>query len=485
MQLSNVIQIKRWVAGLSVLALVTASSCKKFLTVNPRTEIPQDALYNSETGFKEALTGVYIQLKDPNAYGAAMTMTTMEYLASNWDVLPNTTEERIALFNLADADVQSRFHAMYSQAWKTIAGVNAILGRIDARKDVFRTAGMFEMIKGECLAIRAYCHLDMLRIFGPVPGSAATESGLPYVTTLSNAPHALVSLESFRTALLKDLADAAVLLKGKDPVEEFSLADLRAPGTGSFKPADDYLAYRYLRLNYFAVKALEARAMLWFGEKEKAFQSALEVIDATNPDGSRKFRLGTSADMTAENFSLTAEHIFGLHDFEMYTAYTEMFVNGNLRKGNNPDVVNTLLYENSGTDIREANLWQVMPLGNQQSAYVMRKYKVPEKVASLNTDFRQIPMLRISEMYLIAIESGDAAKGEALWQEFRTARNLLAMELPAGEALRSAMLKEYRKEFHGEGQGFFACKRLNAGALEFLFAPAAAEIQYQIPVPLQ
>ena len=41
-------------------------------------------------------------------------------------------------------------------------------------------------------------------------------------------------------------------------------------------------------MNYYAVKALQARAFLWYGEKENAYAAAMEVIEAKNSDGSKK-----------------------------------------------------------------------------------------------------------------------------------------------------------------------------------------------------
>lgn len=67
---------------------------------------------------------------------------------------------------------------------------------------------------------------------------------------------------------MKDLRDAAALLKEYDPiVVEGSVTD-------------EFLVRRTCRMNYYAVKALQARAFLWYGEKENAYAAAMEVIEA-------------------------------------------------------------------------------------------------------------------------------------------------------------------------------------------------------------
>jgi hypothetical protein len=38
-------------------------------------------------------------------------------------------------------------------------------------------------------------------------------------------------------------------------------------------------------MNYYAIKALEARAYLWYGNKDSAYTSAKEVIEAKDSNG--------------------------------------------------------------------------------------------------------------------------------------------------------------------------------------------------------
>lgn len=466
--------------ALVLLVLISTSSCKKFLDVNPRTETEKGVLLASESGFKDALTGVYTQMEEDQAYGKAMTMTTMEHLVSSWDVTANSTEEQLGVFNYGDARVEFALGGIYSQQYKVIAGINSILGQIDAKKDVF-SPGMYEMIKGECLALRAYCHFDVLRLFGPVPTTPGVGNQLPYVQVVSKTPNAAISYEAFKAALLKDLADAEALQKEVDPFTKYSISDFK---TGVYKPENDFVNYRYLRMNYYAVKALQARAYLWFNDQPKAYECAKVLIDAKNTDDQAKFRLGISSDMAAGDYVLTPEHIFGLYDFKMYTKYNPTTGIGVLKKGSDGGtIIKTLLYGNTGTDIREANLWETF-VQSSVTSYILRKYKAVETPVNLATDFKQIPMLRISEMYLIAIETAAPAEAQSLWTAFRSARNLTSTTLPADPALRQLeIIKEYRKEFYGEGQAFFAYKRVNATKANIIFVPSGAIVDYMPPKP--
>lgn len=474
---------------LGMIGLLSATSCDKYLTVYPRTQMTQDVLFSTQNGFKDALTGVYIQLKSNTIYGMNLTMTVMEQLISNWDVTTNALDQKLGLFNYTDATVDGTMASIYSQEYKVISSINAILAQIDDNKDQFTTPGLYEMIKGECLALRAYCHFDLLRIWGPIPSLVpATASMPPYVTTLSKDPNPLIPYPQFQAALLKDLKDAETLLKGVDPLVSYSLLDMGRPGSltvTTFNPSDTYFAYRYLRMNYYAVKALQARANLWFNNKTDAYAAAKVVIAAVNPDGSSKFRLGTSADMTAKDYSLVNEHIFGIYDFSLSTKYTNNFGNGTLKKGTTATTVTSQLYGSTGTDIREVNLWVLITQPNQAKTNICQKYNVPTTAGTGFADLNRIPLLRLSEMYFIAIETTtDSNEAQTLWAAFRTARNITVTALPTDPLqIQASLLTEYRKEFVAEGQSFFAYKRLNAPKPSVLWVPAAATPNYLFPMP--
>ena len=429
---------------------------------------------------------MYIQIKSNSSYGQALTQTTVEQLISNWDVTTNTTEQRLGLFNYADEGVQGRFNSIWAQQYKVISSINAILGKIDEKKSVFTNPNMYELVKSECLALRAYCHLDILRIFGPVPTDISTAKNLPYALTLTSAPQVHIPYADFKANLLKDLTEAEAIIKDKDPIQTYSLSQLKSPGVSSgYNPVDNFEAYRYLRMNYYAIKALQARAYLWFGENDKAYENAKVVIDAKNSDGNGKFRLGTVTDMSAttKDYVLSNEHIFGLYAYNLNDTYTSLYTSGTLKKGSAETTIKNTLYGNTGTDIRESSMWELLTLANASKVYVIKKYQ-SDKNPAITADFKQIPMLRLSEMYLIAAEAAPYAEGVEYFKTFRTARNIGSMAVPATPAaLQAEIIKEYRKEFYAEGQAFFAYKRINAPKASITFAPAAATVNYIVPVP--
>ena len=192
-------------------------SCNDWLDVKPETEMTLEEMYADQQGFQDALTGAYLNMKSTGAYGQQLMYGTVEYLAQHWDCSANSTQEKISQFNYVDNSVQSSFETIYTQLYKIIASANMILEQIDARQDVFEP-GMYEIIKGEALAMRAYCHFDLLRLFGPMPTRTSTGKILPYVTTVGIDYHTHHTYQEFTELLKNDLIDAEGLLKQVDPI---------------------------------------------------------------------------------------------------------------------------------------------------------------------------------------------------------------------------------------------------------------------------
>lgn len=469
------------------ISVIFFSSCDKFLDVQPRNQVELDKLFEEEQGFKDALAGVYIQMKHADAYGARLTQTTIENLTSSWDVTSNSAEQRLGQFQYADEKADSALSAVISKAYGIVASANAILTNMDSKRSVFKTSGLYELIKGETLAIRAYVHLDILRLFGPIPTSPEIGNRLAYVTEFSNSVHSRIPFPEYKDALLQDIAEAAALLQEVDPILDYSLEQLRAPNPNSgegFRPKDEFFAFRALRLNYYAVRALEARAQLWFGNKSAAYTAAKEVVDAQNTDNTVKFRLGTAADLNKGDNVFREEHIFGLYDRSMYSWYNSRYTSGNLKKGTTVTTIINTLFGNTGTDIRESNLWSLITLSNGARAHIIRKYESKEiDQVTVATDYKQIPMLRSSEMYLILAETAPFAEGIGYFQQFKAARGLETPAPTSVEDLEREIVKEYRKEFYAEGQGFYTYKRRNVAKSDFIFAPSSANVDYVLPLP--
>jgi hypothetical protein len=457
------------------------TSCNDYLNVNPKTQIELESFFQDEDGFKDAIAGVYVQMKEETVYGGRLTQTTIEHLASSWDPTSLSAEGRLGYFDYKNEQVATMLDEIFLKQYAMIASVNAVLGQIDNRKNVFKTTGLYELVKGEALALRAYLHFDLMRLFGPAPHNPTDGSELAYVTTFTTSVHQKMSYEQYKKLLVSDIDEASALLHQVDPVQEFSIEELRL-GTAPVK--DSYFAHRYLRMNYYATKGLKARIHLWYGDRETAYTAAKEVLEAKNKDGSVKFKLGGGADFAKENFTLVGEHLFGLYDHDLEKRYDANYASLVLKKEEEWNKLKEVLYGNTGKDIRETSLWQNVVLAEGRKGNIIKKYSTkPSAQTSGGRDYKQIPLIRISEMYLIAAEVAPFGEGSTYFSTFRKARNLDLSAPTNPEALELEIVKEYRKEFYAEGQVFYTYKRRNVQRPNFLFLPSTATINYVLPLP--
>ena len=144
-----------------------------------------------------------------------------------------------------------------------------------SREELF-TGNNYNIIQGEALALRAMLHFDMLRLFGPVYSRNPEATSIPYYTSEVLSPEPLLPASEVMTKIIQDLQEARILLN-EDPVKtEGGLS------SGNAGESSNFLCYRALRLNYYAVTGLLARVCLYAGQRENAFNYSTEVIKASN-----------------------------------------------------------------------------------------------------------------------------------------------------------------------------------------------------------
>ena len=462
--------------------MLAGTSCTDWLDVRPRTETPADEMFSTQKGFKDALTGAYIRMKSANIYGTELSWGTAELLAQHWYNFGVGTHGQFSSYNYTNQYVQERFASIFETLYKVIADANGILQVIDEKQDIF-SDGYYELIKGEALALRAFCHFDVLRLFGPIP-TQPSESNLvlPYVKTVTNKIHPHLTYQQFTKALTDDLDEAEKLLKNVDPILDYSLAELN-PSTSASGPFDDnYLWYRQIRMNYYAVKAIQARVLLWLGDKTNAAACANTVIEAKTPGGATMYRLGLASDMTNADYSLTCEHIFALNVRDLETRQNSYMGEGTNITGaqgafRQMEYYVNQAFEFSVTDIRRVYLWKTPPASTDAGFLHSIKFKQP------TTPFNQIPLVRLAEMYLIAAECAPTvADGMEILNELKTSRGATAKALTSEVDFQTELVWEYQRELYGEGQGFFAYKRLNRATINWAVKAGSPEV-YIVPMP--
>ena len=368
--------------------------------------------------------------------------------------------------------METKINSFYGNLYKVIADVNGLLNNIDARKEMFE-GNNFEIIKGEALAIRAFCHFDVLRLFGPIPTNLPEGTILPYVTTVSIVPNRLVSYNDFTTKLLADLDEAERCLEGNDPILTASIKEL---STLEVAQDDNFLCDRQMRMNYYAVCALKARVQLWLGNKNEALKYAQKVIDAKDPNGNVMFRLGSATDCANGDLIFSSEHIFNLNvynlsDFKISAANT-FYTNSTALK---------YFWASETTDIRRGKMWKEV-YDNYWWTYYYYMTKYTQATNMPVWAKNSIPLFRLAEMYLIAMECGSIQNANDLYKEVCIARDITPVTFGSTEELSETLILEYNREFYGEGQAFYAYKRLGRSKI-FGTSTVGSALIYVLPLP--
>lgn len=435
-------------------------SCEGFLNVSPSNEIAASKQFSSEVGFQEALSGAYTLMTIPELYGRELTFGFVDVLAQQYNNFMDMSSPYYypQYFEYTKGGSIGFCDNVWCKQFNVIANVNDILAFVDVNRKVFATDENYKLIKGEALAMRAFLHFDLLRLYVPYDKDrTSTLKVIPYVEEFSKNTSASLTYSEVVHKIMTDLNKAAELMKN-DPIV-----------TGE-KPSDPYFKNRIYHLNYYAVKALLARVNLYIGEKTEAAKCALEVVEAQQNKGVFQFvKSGnvSGQDRTKLDRTFSTEHVFTLNiiDLQDYTlGYTYQI-----------SEITKLLCRKPVEEIFEGYSEYRSTFFETESGVK----NVPSKFWQLDKTkefIHKMPMIRITEMYYILSECSEEVD---YLNKVRTARNI-PDPLPEGlngTLLQEEILKEYKKEFIGEGQLFFYYKRLMTTDIEFM------PPNYVLPMP--
>ena len=410
-----------------VFLSVHLCACEDFLDQKSQMQVDAEHMFQTEQGFKDALTQCYVGLAGDYLYGKYMSYGPIETMAQHWELQSNNWENLYQLdFTLDNA--RQIFELIYGEMYNVIVHANNVLRFLEKNGAVIESGQTRDVIEGEARAIRAFVHFDVLRLFGQMPFEPGKTVRLGYAETVGKQEIPFLDFDSYVEKLLKDLDMAEALLAERDPLLVKSLATLDETGENE----DFFLDYRRFRFNLYAVKALKARVNLYLGRTEEAYRNALSVIQAKTKGGENVISLSGSDDLEKEFYAMPSESIMLL---------------------SKTDISNTS--SGTGTSSKDLRL----------------KYQV-------------IPLLRLAEMYLIAMETAPSeSEANRLYKDFMLSRQMLVSQDLSLEELRQEIEKQYRRELFGEGQMFFYYKRHSASTMLWGRNSDLTEDNYIVPLP--
>lgn len=492
------------------VSLLVLNSCNDWLDVKPRSETRAETLFETEEGFRSALTGVYIALGEATLYGRNTSMYIPDAMARLWKVpsytsstgLGNVDRFNNTPYKLSNMkfdyeiyeDTESLLQTIWQGYYNCIAQLNNILENLETNNVTFDNAGL---IKGEALGLRAFLHLDILRLWGPVPTADVNINTkcIPYVREMAKDPKKLVSIPYNEVLALveQDLNEAEKLLE-TDPILVYSIPVLNYHiGPGEKTPEDPWMCYRQSRFNYYAVLGTKARFYHWIGKKDEAVMCAKKIIEAVNEDGSFKYPLsGEEAYSYTGDYPasliMSREIIFSVNNPDLQSIIQPLFVDESATLTQTEAALNMAYELSSHNDIRykPANnpnrYWKKESYAHSVEVNHFLKYTGNNQIASDNS----IPLIRLSEMYFIVMEDLSFVEFMPYFQAYRIARGLdisIETEITGETELLLRLEKEYRKDFFGEGQMFFFYKKHNYKSYTWPAGFNVPDNAYVLPKP--
>lgn len=445
---------------------LTFSSCNKWLDVQPVSQVKETELFKTESGFKEALAGVYTILTNDALYGKELSFGMMGVLSREWSSY-STVYADDGNYNYTATASQNRIDAVWVNMYKAVSNANNILENIDDYK-VF-TGDNYKIIKGEALALRAFIHFDLLRCYGASYTVNAAQPAIPYVTTYAAKQTVQSNVGEVAAKILADLLAAKELLKADPIYTGRQVTELDDNG---------YLINRQLHLNYYAVEGLLARLYLYMGNYEQARISANAVVS------SGKFSFSTQTNLIKGiDLSGAPEHLFALQVVNL----TQNSVNYLSQEGTGVfslDSAHLANYYEVNTDDYRYLYWYKDGDGVSILSRYLLKYAASASTESYYQN--KMSVLKLSEMYFILAEC-DFHDGRSILNDInpiRVGRGIKAIaNEPAPGDVRLMLTTEYRKEFLGEGQLFYYFKRLNQRIIPDSDKDMPAIKGYVFPLP--
>ncbi|HEY9543810.1 RagB/SusD family nutrient uptake outer membrane protein [Prevotella sp.] len=444
--------------NLHFIAILTAcmlmQACSWF-DVGSKSDVDVDEMYRSADGYYTTLTGLYVSLGDAGLYGANLPLLALEPLTQQYSVSENDPDRlEWSKFNYATDEGEKIISEIWLSMYNTIVNDNLLLSKFDDHSATLLSKEVADLMHGEALALRAYMYFDLLRMFSPAYKVDREAKHVPFKNDFGATLGARQSTAALLEQLVSDLTTARSLLK-KDPIL-----------TGQ-SINNKYITYnRQQRMNYYAATALLARIELYREHYDRAAAYAQEVIN------SKRFRFVKPEEVsetdaygveTKSDRIFMPEMIFALYDETIlsasrayYEVMTQDFVKSTDAYGEN-DVRRAWFFRNPSANNK------INFIRYQRSTLTADSHKYGDPV---------VPLLKLSEMYLIAAECAlhdktTSSSAPQLLNALKSARGQAPVNATASENdIRNEITHEYICDFKGEGQLFYYYKRLNLPTID-------------------
>jgi starch-binding outer membrane protein, SusD/RagB family len=436
---------------LTAFILLVSTACKKsYLETRPTDAVAAASAFTTTNDALLVLNGIHratYNRETQGDYGQPSMMIYMDMLGE--DLVMNAVGNGWYNNEYKWLSHRNENSTLVSYAYRFYYGllvnVNLILKNIDAASGPQADKNY---IKGNALAYRAFCHFNLVQLFGKRFDKAGPNSqlGVPLMLTPTSEPQARETVENIYKQINADL-DAAI-----------PLLSTTRPNKSHF--------------NVNVVRGLKARV---------ALTQQNWAVAATEAAAARAgFTLMSNAQYLegfSDNYNANPEWMWGIDHiddqsgfFGAYHSYMSCNYNStNIRT--NPKSISKLIYDVlPATDVR-SKCWDktggaaaIVPPGGIKRPYMTQKFRLLGNPST--TSQGDVPYMRAAEMYLIeaeakAMNNDEAGARTALFTLVNNRNPSYVLSTNSGQALINEIMLHRRVELWGEGFRFLDLKRLN------------------------
>lgn len=448
-----------YLAMAAVAVAGTLASCgDSYFDETPGNAVDASTAIKTSDNLKTARTGMYAALKGTSSF--------TDYYAANMWVYGDVRGEDLQ-YNQAYGSNRASFYyymtystaSQFTQSTAVWQSPYIVIGRacriIEAAdsgsiSDAAENADVIAQYRAEALVLRALATFDLTRIYGKTyTEDNGASLGVPIVTSSlsSNAKPARSTVAEDYAQVLSDLKDAI--------------------NSGAL-PTTVTTGY----VNQWAAKALLTRVYLTMGDWQNALTTAEDIIQ-NSPYSlwtTNQYATAWEKDNAAHSNEMLFElNITGSTDWTDREGIAYLYAENGATYGGYGDIVATKTFVDSLSadpqDVRN-NIF-LAPEADDNNVFNGAKVYL-NKFQPHNGDVRyaNIPMLRLSEVYLSAAEAafnlGQTDKAADYLNAIISNRTTDATKLVTATTVTADRISwERRKELVGEGQRFFDAVRHN------------------------
>ncbi|MBW3128729.1 RagB/SusD family nutrient uptake outer membrane protein [Hymenobacter profundi] len=446
--------MKKTIYGVFLATALVFSSCDKdYLETAPTDAVTAgNVLANTENAMA-ALNGIHRLLysqfnSQQNQGGQGSMMIMMDALGEDWVQTLGTSwwaTEHNWISHRNATSGSSYNHAWYYFYYRIIANANVLINGLD---NATGPVAEKNMVIGEALVYRAWCHFQLVQAFGQRydAGKTNDQLGVPLMVTATTEGQPRATVEAVYKQINEDLDEGIKLLTG-----------------AGARPAKSHF-------NVAVAKGIKARVALTQQNWALAASSAQEAIAQSGATLMSRTQYTSGFNSIDNPEWLWGSQVQADQTNYFYSFFAYMSANfSSTAIRQNPKKINSVLYAKiRPTDIRKS-LWDSTgasipaPPNGVKAKYGQKKFLV----ANTSLSIGDVPHMRLAELYLIQAEAearqGMSAAAATHLATLLTARNpQYVKSTSTGQALVDEILIQRRIELWGEGFRFLDLKRTNS-----------------------